>query len=292
MDKKICPECKTENEKDYIYCKNCGTLLTDTVKQTPEPKPETAAATGVGSTAKTPSGGGYSVGAGGENTGGNSSYNPYSMYSQFSFKGVPGDDIAVYVGKKATEYIPKFIKMEYSGTKTSWCWPAAVLGFLLGPMGAALWFYYRKMYKTAAVLSVIGAAVTLLSSVLTVGMDSEFMDNAVETFLIGGWYSLADLIAGANPGMLMLSLIGGSIEGIAEIATAVITGLFGTYSYKEHCIRSVRNYCASANDNRYYRIGLSAKGGVSGGMLAMGILLIVAVVRISAFAAEILSAYI
>ena len=27
MDKKICSECGTENESDYIYCKNCGTLL-------------------------------------------------------------------------------------------------------------------------------------------------------------------------------------------------------------------------------------------------------------------------
>ena len=27
MDKKICPECGTENEQEYIYCKNCGTPL-------------------------------------------------------------------------------------------------------------------------------------------------------------------------------------------------------------------------------------------------------------------------
>ena len=34
MDKKICSECGTENENDYIYCKNCGALLTAA------PKPE------------------------------------------------------------------------------------------------------------------------------------------------------------------------------------------------------------------------------------------------------------
>ena len=34
MDRKICSECGTENENDYIYCKNCGALLTAA------PKPE------------------------------------------------------------------------------------------------------------------------------------------------------------------------------------------------------------------------------------------------------------
>ena len=37
MDKKICSECGTENERDYTYCKNCGAPL---VKAEPEAKPE------------------------------------------------------------------------------------------------------------------------------------------------------------------------------------------------------------------------------------------------------------
>lgn len=32
MDRKICSECGTENENDYIYCKNCGALLTAAAK--------------------------------------------------------------------------------------------------------------------------------------------------------------------------------------------------------------------------------------------------------------------
>lgn len=41
MDKKICSECGTENESDYIYCKNCGTLLTSPTKPA-EPAPAKA----------------------------------------------------------------------------------------------------------------------------------------------------------------------------------------------------------------------------------------------------------
>ena len=48
MDKKICSECGTENENDYIYCKNCGALLTAAPKpeneqpehKLPRPKPQ------------------------------------------------------------------------------------------------------------------------------------------------------------------------------------------------------------------------------------------------------------
>ena len=38
MDKKICPDCGTENEKEYIYCKNCGTPLKS--KPSAEEKPQ------------------------------------------------------------------------------------------------------------------------------------------------------------------------------------------------------------------------------------------------------------
>lgn len=38
MDKKICSECGTENEQEYIYCKNCGALL-GTAKTEPQKAP-------------------------------------------------------------------------------------------------------------------------------------------------------------------------------------------------------------------------------------------------------------
>lgn len=40
MDKKICPDCGTENEKEYIYCKNCGTPLKS--EPSAEEKPQAA----------------------------------------------------------------------------------------------------------------------------------------------------------------------------------------------------------------------------------------------------------
>lgn len=33
MEKKICSECGTENEKEYIYCKNCGAPLSSVKKR-------------------------------------------------------------------------------------------------------------------------------------------------------------------------------------------------------------------------------------------------------------------
>ena len=132
MDKKICSECGTENENDYIYCKNCGALLTaapkpetvpestaqETVPKTehssfrPAPAPEAAAP------AFKPVPPVYNTENG--NTG-------YTQSGAPAPDGIPQEEIALFIGKKSVVIKPKFIKMEITNSKTSWCWPAALL---------------------------------------------------------------------------------------------------------------------------------------------------------------------
>ncbi|MGN0493174.1 MAG: hypothetical protein ACI4F7_05955, partial [Acutalibacteraceae bacterium] len=56
------------------------------------------------------------------------------------------------------------------------------------------------------------------------------------------------------------------------LATCILAGLFGYYAYKEHCVKAILSFRQNGIDPRYYRIGLASLGGVSGGMLAVGII--------------------
>lgn len=147
MNKKICHECGTENEQEYLYCKNCGADLNKTEDNTANSQ-----------TQYTPPN--Y-----------NSNYNQdKSTADAFivdSIDGIPMEQIGLYVGKKSDYYCRKFSRMELTMSKISWHWPAAVLGFLFGPFGSAIWCFYRKMYKVAFILVAIGILLSGITCALT-----------------------------------------------------------------------------------------------------------------------------
>lgn len=268
MDKKICSECGTENENDYIYCKNCGALLTAaakpeneqpehklTAEAAPAPKtvPESTAQETVPKTEQ-------------------SSFRPAPAPD-----GIPQEEIALFIGKKSVVIMPKFIKMEITNSKTSWCWPAALLGFFLGPMGAALWFYYRKMYKPAALLTVIGAVINIVTATLTFNSGSVDFTALYRSILAGDAQSIISAFKSLNDSSTVLDLIATAISNAADLVTCILTGLYGYYLYKEHCIKSINRFRMSIPDRRYYTMGLASVGGVSGGMLAVGIICMIVV---------------
>ena len=97
MDKNICSSCGTENEPEYKYCKNCGTEIA--IADTP---PET----------KFTSNSDFnSAGAG---------YTPNKFQKGIiadNISGIPADEVAVFVGKKGYDILPKFSKMEMTNSK-------------------------------------------------------------------------------------------------------------------------------------------------------------------------------
>lgn len=280
MDVKICSECGTENEKEYIYCKNCGAPLTSVKK---EEAPHSAPTGGFAPehnntaheytdyTSHTQQSENYYNPPGGVN------YTPYGAYTSYGIDGIPAEDVTFFVGKKSAEIMPKFMKMEITRSKTSWCWPAAILGFIFGPMGAALWFLYRKMYKTAIILLAVGALLTFTTAAMTYDTNSADISGVFDAITSGDLEAFSDAINGIGKTQTALDIAAGAIEDIASLATCIITGIFGFYAYKEHCVKTIRNFRQSIVDQRYYRMGLASLGGVSGGMLAVGIICMIVV---------------
>ena len=228
---KICPFCKTVNEDEYVYCKNCGNLLESR-----------------------------------ENT--QDSNVNYTTFRSFENKntlpvidGVPTEDIAAFVGVKAPVFLRKFVKSEIVGSKTDWNWPVAVLSFFMGPCGAALWFLYRKMYKTGLLLLILGLPILFGPTVIN------YYSGNLSSFLVET--ASSNISAGVN------SLLLFTFQGI-KLLSAIVLSLFADSWYKSFAVKKIKVFHASA-DARYYRFGLSAIGGTSGGALALGIIFIFAV---------------
>ena len=185
--------------------------------------------------------------------------------------------------------MPKFIKMEISHSKTSWCWPAAILGFILGPIGAALWFLYRKMYKIGILLLAAGTVLTFTVAALTYNTNSAGLSNVFEAIAEGDLGAVTDALNNISGTQTVLDVIASGLENIADLAACILSGLFGYYAYKEHCVKSIRSFRQNGIDPRYYRIGLASLGGVSGGMLAVGIISMVVIQNIASAITVLLS---
>ncbi len=284
MENKICAECGTENEKEYIYCKNCGaqlsskkeedtpfesTVFVDSMPQSEEPKPTIP-----------PQSNSYS----------DSSFPyPYGAYSSYTIDGIPADEVAFFVGKKANDFMPKFLKMEMLRSKNSWCWPVAILGYLFGPIGAAFWFFYRKMYKTAVILLAIGALITFATSALTYNVVNESLDGIISAFSEGDADAVLSALENFEVEESLPVLIADGINSITSLVTAILMGIFSFYLYKEHCVKSIYSFRQNQTDPRYYRLGLASLGGTSGGMLTVGIISMVVVESIASIITTILS---
>lgn len=254
----ICEVCQTENEPQYKYCKNCGHLLT------------------------------ASENSNNQYTNYNDGQTPYSNGIHINdFDGISAEEMALFVGKNSDKILPKFEKMQITNSKTSWVWPAAVLGFILGPLGSALWFFYRKMYKAAMIFVAIGAVVTLLTGVLAYAGGQTVPQSAVESFLAGDINKAIDEIEASGENISetqkMLYNFGVLIDDTARVASGILAGLFGMYFYKKFCTEKITQYRISSPDTAFYKMGLSYVGGTSGGMLAVGIIIMFAIENIADF---------
>ena len=278
MNNNICPECSTENEPHYPYCKNCGTSLkaepktepvtppvTEPVTE-PVPEPETAEPEANAYTAQQDTAPDFSTGY---------------------ISGIPEVEYRLFIGKNSDKILPKFTKMELTGTKTSWCWPAAILGFFFGPLGAALWFFYRKMYKPAFILSIIGTVLSIITGILTFGSNSEYINSFINAWTTGNFDSIINSVGDLTKSIP--NTIAELIEDISTLATCAITGIFGYSIYKNYCFNKISEYKTYHADPTHYRLGLTYLGGTSGGMLALGIIIMLGADYIISFITTLLS---
>ncbi len=272
MKNHICHKCGTENEEAYIYCKNCGTPL-NTEKNSFD-----ATSVQGQSSAPSPDWKDY--------------VNPTPSYNGFvteTIDGIPLDETTLFVGKKANDICPKFARMEVTGSKTSWCWPLAILSFFFGPFGASLWFFYRKMYKYAAIFSVLGAILAIATSILSsfsagTNIESFFMlDESLTT------QEILNFLQSPNFILLMISSV---INFIAEVVTAIVCGLYGFYWYKKHCSQKILTFRSYQGGHPYYKFGIASIGGVSGAMLTLGIVIMLIVTNTADWLSYVLSEFV
>lgn len=254
MDKNICPKCSTENEAEYAYCKNCGTSLGGMPEPEREPKQNP-----------------YSGQAYSQPQRPQQPYTP-PVYVQTpptneytaedTIDGIPVSDMTTFVGKKSNVVIPKFMKIQILGSKSAWCWPAAIWSFCLGPIGAAIWFMYRKMYKLAIIFAAVAIAFSAVTYAIEPPNESALnMDvGSTETF-----NALLEEILDEEEELTLSDYILSWIGIVVSIATITVTGIYGWYWYKQHSVNKIYSYRASNPDHRYYQFALCSMGGTSVG---------------------------
>ncbi len=240
---KICSSCGTENEEIYRFCKNCGNELQETQRQ-------------------------------------QNSHNAHNSYSSMNYEmnmpdinGIPAEEMSVFLGGKARKIMPKFAKMQLSGSKASFCWPVVIWSYLFGPVGAALWFLYRKMYKIAILFFAIGIIISGISTVANTYLSDGETATVDDVLTIYEEYMNGDIdINEYFDKIYSLEFSGAaSVSNIVNIATAIITGIFAYNWYKKFAVKKINRLKASDIDSRYYPFALSAAGGTSGGAVILGI---------------------
>lgn len=271
MEYNFCPECGTQNESDYVYCKNCGTQLKETKQQKKD------------------------------------SYNPNFHYNDTQYnnqtynspfgegqenapdniEGIPLNDVAIYVGKNAHDICPKLHKLEITKGKASWCWPVAILGYCLGPIGSAIWFLYRKMYAVAAVFIAAGILLAMVNTALTLEYTTQISSWLLNYVESGG--DVEDLEDIEDNLTYKYEEELEAATDLTDAITAVVSGLFAYYWYKKKIVKDIKRYAMTGVDTKYYHFGLASMGGTSTGMAALGVVIMMAMNFVAALAVLILS---
>lgn len=240
---KICKRCSTENEDKYLYCKNCGAPLEEN-----------------------------------QNTSSKSEYQAPPSSQNFipdDIDGIPTGEVITFIKSNDRKIIEKFAKMSITGSKISWCWPAAILSFLFGFFGAAIWLFYRKMYKYGLIALLIALLVAGLNTAITYPAVTAMIEQTLNaSYQIAAEGNLADYLDAisdiSNKYSATQRVIASNfIEEISNYAATIIYGIFGMFLYKKHAIAKITEYRTNNITSDYYNYGLSSIGGTSFGMAVL-----------------------
>ncbi len=248
MDKIICQNCGTENEPDYIFCKQCAAELNGDGQSTSRQAPPY-----------------QNVGYGGQPYGNQPPYGyapfgnqpPYGYYpyQTETIDGVKTEDVAAFIGSAAPTYIPKFAKMEMTRSTVSFNWLVALISIFVSPFFAACWFIHKRMNKIGLI---IFAIVALAQGAYIVTVFPTILDLLEKVAADGFSASVTDLVYIATRHNTAAMLASNAFN-IVTYAVAILGGLFANHMYKSHIIKTVKSI--KAQNEQEYRAELIRRGG-------------------------------
>ncbi len=208
-----------------------------------------------------------------------------SVYDEV-IDGVSKEESATFVGKNSYKILSKFSGMELASSRVSWCWPVAVLSFFFGFFGAAIWFFYRKMYKWAFLSVGLATLLCVLRTVFTYEFTVEVLTQMFEmintvinnpstdpTVLINEFELYMESIVNSAAGVN----VSGILSDLETALSVILGGLFGFYLYKNHTVSKIKKISENYSADPSYKIRLRLSGGVSGGMAFLGVVLMLVI---------------
>lgn len=179
---------------------------------------------------------------------------------------IPIGDAAVFIGRGASRYIPKFVDMDSRRSRMGWNWPVLLLALFLGPAAMAIWFFYRKMYRPAWAFLSAGLLILLGNTLLNFDFNVQFY-----SLLIGNIHDLA--LRALSPADFLEFLVhtspaaaNGSVSYVLHamlwvlvLAYKLAAAVFANGIYKRHVVRCIRACPEGANRAERLR----TMGGVS-----------------------------
>ena len=160
-----------------------------------------------------------------------------------------------------------------------------------------MWFLYRKMLKPALALIVAGLLLMGIRTALNYDVNKATFNSIMSIFNavleegssdvanpelfpeLGGSDEIIEP-ATTNPILSTVSEVLGAAESFVG---AVVLALFAMGIYKKHTIGKIREQWLKHGESQYYLYTLSLCGGTSGGLLALGIVIYVVAINVSAF---------
>ncbi len=256
MSQRYCEECKTPNEPEYKFCKNCGTPLQepDILDSPIAPIPQ----------------------------------------NDDSIGEIEAQDMVFFVGKNGARVVQKWNMMGFLRRRFSWCWPAFIWSFFFGLAGAGLWFLYRRMYKFGAIILAASFALSsigilshsesitnlVIDSVDCIKQSTDFETGEVNERELS--YRLERVMEGEDAKRLAAF---SDLSEMFNLVAAVVAGLFALAIYKHFAVSKIKSY-----GRKLTPLELSLAGGTSGGALTLGIILTV-VAELSVLVVVIMGAF-
>lgn len=191
-----------------------------------------------------------------ENQNSEQDFSRFQSFNNFDFLGgVPADyvienDVTAEEAKKFVfsnthRYIPKFVKLVTS-SKISWNWAA-----FLFPCG---WMLSRKMYSNG----IIAGFFTIIASLLSIPLNISITNLGIAD--AANYQELLAKVYDSMPQMSSLILISAFLGMLIELVTRIVSGLFGDFFYKNHCIKKISEIKLKSDDINF---DFQKQGGVN-----------------------------
>ena len=230
---KKCLRCGEKNGDEYGYCSLCGAILPEI-----EVKP--------------------TLGDYGDEKGEDiaNREGEISVYEMKTFVGKNGDDI-----------VKRFVFMQKTGRKATFCLSVFLLGLFFGLAGVAAWFLYRKMAKPAVWIYLSAFLFKIIGVVTNLRLLAWGFSGIISAVHIA--ISLGDLEHSFNyfaevvKTLVMTSSAADVACFAVKSALILIFTFFSVAMYKKHCIKRILTLKSGAASKTNYINKLKSEGGTS-----------------------------